>query len=99
MPSISDLRIPSQRNACDIQGILILEYIWIYRHAAKIVQQSFTVYVSPVYLTHIAMVVRESTPRQVDKKSGGPQGERGLDSQGGGKEKHFFFPSTFLSFI
>ena len=43
--------------------------------------------------------VRESVPRQVDKKSGGPQGERGLDSQGGGKEKHFFFPSTFLSFI
>ena len=98
MPSISDLRIPSQRNACDIQGILILEYIWIYRHAAKIVQQSFTVYVSPVYLTHIAMVVRESTPRQVDKKSGGPQGERGLEFSRR-RTGQTFFPSTFLSIM
>ena len=36
------------------------------------------------------MVVRESVPRQVDKKSRGPQGEKGLNSQGGRKDKLFF---------
>ena len=36
------------------------------------------------------LVLRESVPRQVDKKSGCPQGEKGLDSQGGGKGKLFF---------
>ena len=40
----------------------------------------------------------ESVPRQVDKKSRVPEEERGVwDSQGGGKDKHLFFPSTFLS--
>ena len=39
--------------------------------------------------------MRESIPRQVDKKS--PK-ERGVwTSQGGGKDKHLFFPSTFVS--
>ena len=51
--------------------------------------------------------LRESIPRHIDKKSGGPQGERSgvleeqigvWSSQGGGKDKLFFFPSTFLSF-
>ena len=46
----------------------------------------------------VAQGVRESVPRQVDKKSGVPKEERGVwDSQGGGKDKHLFFPSTFLS--
>ena len=36
------------------------------------------------------LVLRESVPRQVDQKSGCPQGEKGLDSQGGGKDKLFF---------
>ena len=40
--------------------------------------------------------VKESIPKQVDKKSGGSQGERVWSSQGGGKDKHLF-PSTFLS--
>ena len=51
--------------------------------------------------------MRESIPRQVDKKSGVPKEEkRGSgaleeeievwNSQGGGKDKHFF-PTTFLS--
>ena len=41
--------------------------------------------------------MRESIPRQVDKKSGVPEEDRGVwNSQGGGKDKHFFFP-TFLS--
>jgi len=47
--------------------------------------------------------LRESIPRQVDKKSGSPGGDRGLElggvpeeigvwnSQGGGKDKHLFF--------
>ena len=40
--------------------------------------------------------VRESIPKQVDKKSGGSRGERVWSSQGGGKDKHLF-SSTFLS--
>ena len=37
------------------------------------------------------MAVSESMPRQVDKKSGVPE-ERGIwGSQGGGKDKLFFF--------
>ena len=38
--------------------------------------------------------VRESVPRQVDKKSGGPQGERGLEFS---RRKGQTFLSTFLS--
>ena len=35
--------------------------------------------------------VRESIPRQVDKKSGAPGEEQGVQgSQGGEKDKHFF---------
>ena len=42
--------------------------------------------------------MRESIPRQVDKKSGVPEEERGVwNSQGGGKDKLFFSPSIFLS--
>ena len=41
--------------------------------------------------------MRESIPRQVDKKSRVPEEEKGIwGSQGGGKNKNFFF-STFLS--
>ena len=43
-------------------------------------------------------ILRESIPRQVDKKSGVPKEERGIwVSQVGGKDKRFFFFSTFLS--
>ena len=42
--------------------------------------------------------MRESICRQVDKKSWVLKEEKGVwNSQGGGKDKHFFFPSTFLS--
>ena len=34
--------------------------------------------------------MRESIPRQIDKKSGGPQGERGLEFSRRGKDKRFF---------
>ena len=37
------------------------------------------------------MVVRESFPRQVDKKSRGPQGERGLEFSRRKKGQTFFF--------
>ena len=41
--------------------------------------------------------MRESIPRQVDKKSRVPKEEKGVwGSQGGGKDKLFFFP-TFIS--
>ena len=43
------------------------------------------------------VLLRESIPRQVDKKSGVPEVEIGVwNSQGGGKDKHCFF-FTFLS--
>ena len=35
--------------------------------------------------------LRESIPRQVDKKSGGPQGEKGLEFSRRGKGQKFFF--------
>ena len=41
------------------------------------------------------LIMRQSIPRQIDKKSGE---ERGVwNSQGGGKDKHLFFFSAFLS--
>ena len=45
--------------------------------------------------------MRESFPRQVDKKSRGPQGERGLGYSRRKKGQTFklFFPSTFLRII
>ena len=50
-------------------------------------------------------VVRESIPRQVDKKFGVPEEEKGVwgsqsrdgvwNSQGGGKDKHLFFSPVY----
>ena len=40
--------------------------------------------------------MKESFPRQVDKKSRGPQGERGLEFSRRKKGQTFFLPSTFL---
>ena len=40
--------------------------------------------------------MRESVPRQVDKKSGVPKETGVWNSQGGGKDKLYFFLSTFL---
>ena len=43
-------------------------------------------------LNHVWLFATESVPRQVDKKSGVSEEERGVwDSQGGGKDKHLFF--------
>ena len=42
--------------------------------------------------------MRESIPRQVDKKSRGPQGETGLEFSRR-KKGQTFFPSTFLRII
>ena len=42
--------------------------------------------------------MRESIPRQVDKESSVSEDKRGVwCSQGGRKDKHFIFSSTFLS--
>ena len=43
--------------------------------------------------------MRESFPRQVEKKSRGPQGERGLEFSRTKKGQTFFSPSTFLKII
>ena len=42
--------------------------------------------------------MRESIPRQVDKKSRGPHGKRGLEFSRR-KKGQTFFPSTFLRII
>ena len=44
------------------------------------------------------IILRESFPRQVDKKFMGPQGERGLEFSRR-KKGHTFSPSTFLRII
>ena len=44
-------------------------------------------------------IVRESFPRQVDKESRGPQGERGLEFSRRKKGQTFFSFSTFLRVI
>ena len=44
------------------------------------------------------IILRESIPRQVDKKSGGPQGEKGLEFSRRRKGQ-MFFSSTFLRII
>ena len=49
-------------------------------------------------VTDFIFLVRESFPRQVDKKSRGPQGERGLEFSRRKKGQTFFF-STFLRII
>ena len=43
-----------------------------------------------------SVLLRESFPRQVDKKSRGPQGERDLEFSRRKKGQTFFPPSTFL---
>ena len=45
------------------------------------------------------VMVRESVPRQVGKKSRGPQRERGLEFSRRKKGQTFSFPSTFLRII
>ena len=45
------------------------------------------------------IALRESFPRQVDKKSRGPQGERGLEFSRRKKGQTFFSFSTFLRII
>ena len=46
-------------------------------------------------ISYNIIILRESIPRQVDKKSGGPQGDRGLEFSRR-KKGQTFFPSTFL---
>ena len=45
-----------------------------------------------------SLIVRESFPRQVDRESRGPQRERGLEFQGGRKDKLFFLSLYSLGF-
>ena len=45
------------------------------------------------------VVMRESFPRQVDRESRGPQGERGLEFSRRKKGQTFFSFSTFLRII
>ena len=53
-----------------------------------------------MYSLNILLELRESFPRQVDKESRGPQGERGLEFSRRKKGQTFFFPfSTFLRII
>ena len=47
----------------------------------------------------LIILLRELFPRQVDKKSRGPQGERGLEFSWRKKGQKIFFHSTFLRII
>ena len=47
----------------------------------------------------LALILRESFPRQVDRESRGPQGERGLEFSRRKKGQTFFSFSTFLRII
>ena len=47
-------------------------------------------------ISYNIIILRESIPRQVDKKSGGPQGEKGLEFSRRRKGQTFF-PSIFFS--
>ena len=51
------------------------------------------------YKVHGIRTLRESFPRQVDKESRGPQGERGLEFSRRKKGQTFFSFSTFLRII
>ena len=62
-------------------------------HRSKIVSLVLTS--MTLHLNLISNLVRESVPRQIDKKSMGPQGERGLEFSRR-KTGQTFFPSTFL---
>ena len=46
---------------------------------------------SLISLSDFSLLVRESFPRQVDKKSRGPQGEKGLEFSRRKKGQTFFF--------
>ena len=63
------------------------------RNEAVLVCSSSKCSLSPWVCGHDLM--RESFPRQVDKKSGGPQGERGLEFSRKKKGQAFFFPPSF----
>ena len=52
----------------------------------------------PLGLTGLRFLLRQSFPRQADKKSRGPQGERGQEFSRR-KKGQTFFPSTFLRII
>ena len=47
----------------------------------------------------LALILKESFPRQVDRESRGPQGERGLEFLRRKKGQTFFSFSTFLRII
>ena len=49
-------------------------------------------------ISYNIIILRESIPRQVDKKSGGPQGEKGLEFSRRRKGQTFF-SSAFLRII
>ena len=82
--------------------IYFLSYIKHTYSFCKCVESHWTI--SIIWIKHFnslslhmtARVLRESFPRQVDKKSRGPQGERGLEFSGRKKGQTFFSFSTFL---
>ena len=59
-------------------------------HQAVWWQDSSFSHSSPMQNESLNVGVRESNPRQVDKKSGGPQGERGLEFSRRRKGQTFF---------
>ena len=74
--------------------ILSSQYKNLFRQITENCHFSDNIYV--VFVDkNLFILLRESIPRKVDKKSGGPQGERGLEFSRK-RKRTFFFPSTFL---
>ena len=69
-----------------------------YMTTGKTIALTGQTFVSKMKSLLFNMLLRESFPRQVDKKSRGPQGERGLEFSRRKKRQTFFF-STFLRII
>ena len=60
----------------------------------------FMFHLELIFVYHVTpQQLRESFPRQVDKKSRGPQGKRGLEFTRRKKRTNFFSFSTFLRII
>ena len=81
-----------QRYCVGTNTLFTLESKILLRHNGLDLMMTFSVLLEP------SMRLRESFPRQVDKKSRGLQGERGLEFSRR-KKGQFFCPSTFLRII
>ena len=81
---------------CSLEGLMLKLKLQYFGH----LMQRTHLFEKTLILGKIAggKGMKESFPRQVDKKTKGPQERQVWNSQGGRKE-NFFFPLTFLRII